>query len=218
MGKVDIITFEQSLLLEEFKKDSFLSSNFYFTGGTALSLFYLKHRKSIDLDFFSRDKFDPLEISERVEEWAKKLGAQVKYTPRQVVHPFILTFENNTTVKVDFGIYPHQQLNNTNSFEGIAVDSLLDIATNKLLTIEQRTEVKDFVDLYFLLKQFSVWDLIEGVRVKFRLKLDPFIVASDYFKVETFDFLPDMIKPLDLASLKKYFLDEARRLGRDATG
>lgn len=217
MGKVNIVTREQYLLLDEFRRDQILSNSFYFTGGTALALYYLKHRQSVDLDFFSKDKFDPLLVSERINDWAKNLKLKVEYTPREITHPFLLTFKNRKSVKVDFSYHPYQQVEKTNNFDGINVDSLLDIAVNKLLVVEQRTQVKDFVDLYFLLRKFTIWDLMEGVRAKFRMKLDPFIIASDFFKVEAFDYLPTMIKPLKLAELKKYFITRAKKLGQQST-
>src|SRR5436190_2938449 len=96
---------------------------------------------------------------------------------------------------------------------GIDVDSLIDIAVNKLLVTQQRTEVKDFVDLYFLLKKFTVWDLIEGVRIKFKVTIDPLIIGSDFLKVESFDYLPKMIKPLSLKELKRFFKEKAKDVG-----
>ena len=42
--------------------------------------------------------------------------------------------------------------------DNLEIDSLLDIAVNKILTLSSRAEVKDFVDLYFLLQKFSLWD------------------------------------------------------------
>ena len=94
------------------------------------------------------------------------------------------------------------------------IDSLLDIATNKLLTISQRYDVKDFVDLYFLLQKITLCDLIEGVRIKFKMQLDPFILASDFLRIEDFDYLPKMIIPLDLKELKSFFREKAKDLGK----
>lgn len=101
--------------------------------------------------------------------------------------------------------------------DGILVDSLVDIAVNKLLTITQRNDVKDFVDLYFLLDKFTVWDLMEGVRVKFKMKLEPFIVASDFLKVEDFETMPKMIKKLTLEDLKTFFRQQAKKIGKRST-
>ena len=63
MGRGSILTKGQELILGEFKKDDWLSSLFYFTGGTALSEFYLQHRLSDDLDFFTQEAFDGLQHS-----------------------------------------------------------------------------------------------------------------------------------------------------------
>lgn len=214
MGKVVILNAEQKLLLGEFSKDSFLPTHFYFTGGTALSLYYLQHRESVDLDFFSRELFDPQEVIKATASWKEKYGCTIDYTQVVNTHIFQLTFPNNQTVKIDFSLYPHRQVGESKVIDGITVDSLLDIAVNKLLTIEQRSEVKDFVDLYFLLKEFTIWDLMEGVRVKFKVGLDPMVIGSDFLKVEGFEYLPKMVKDLDLETLKSFFRQKAKELGK----
>lgn len=215
MGKIVIITPEQRHLLDEFRKDSFLSSSFYFTGDTALSLYYLQHRESVDLDFFSEKPFALEDVVIKIDSWKKSLKlSAVDYVTVVNAHIFNLTFPHKHTVKVDFNFYPYKRLEKQNVIDGIMVDSKIDIAVNKLLTIQQRTAVKDFVDLYFLLHDFTIWDLMEGVRIKFKVKMDPFVIGSDFLKVENFDYLPKMIKPLTLEKLKKFFRQQAEKLGR----
>jgi len=92
-------------------------------------------------------------------------------------------------------------------------EPFFEIAVNKLLTVTQRSTVKDFVDLYFLLDKFTIWDLIGGVRIKFRMELEPYILASNFLKVEDFDFLPKMILPLTLEELKIFFRQKAKEMG-----
>lgn len=215
MGKVSIITPEQELLLNQFKLNEYLTSHFYFTGGTALGMYYLQHRLSVDLDFFSGEKFDPQTILRIATTWAKKLNAQITYIPAEDTHIFNFTFANQNTVKVDFAFYPYKTVRKGNREGAFAVDSLLDIAINKLMVIQQRSEVKDFVDLYFILelKKFTIWDLIEGIQTKFKVNVDTFIIGSDFLKVEQFNFLPEMVKPLTLDKLKSYFKKMARELG-----
>lgn len=213
MGKITAITYEQEIILDKFRDDFFLSANFYFSGGTALSLYYLRHRQSIDLDFFSESTFDPQTILNRVSLWAESLNVSVGYVPIEDTHVFNLRFPNKQTVKVDFAYYPYKQIEKSLPVKNINVDSMLDIAVNKMLAVQQRTEVKDFVDLYFLLQKFSTWDLIEGVRVKFKVELEPFVAGSDFLKAEGFDFLPKMIKPLKLDLLKAFFKKQAKILG-----
>lgn len=212
MGQITIINPEQELLLNKFRQDEFLSSNFYFTGGTALSLYYLKHRQSIDLDFFSDHEFDPQAILDTVNTWGEELNLTVDYLVIEKTQIFNLTFPNKHTVKIDFALYPYKQVKKCQMISGVKVDSLTDIAINKLLTAEQRSEVKDFVDLYFLLESFSIWDLLEGVKVKFGVKIDPFIIGSDLLKVESFDYLPEMVKPLTLEQLKSFFKEKAKQI------
>lgn len=215
MGKIQILTKEQQIILDVAKKSEFFRSQFYFTGGTVLSAFYLQHRYSEDLDFFSQDRFDQQIILTLVQEWGKKYKFSIKSSRfAEVVYIFMLQFNNNKMLKVDFGYYPYKRIEENVMQDGMKIDSLLDIAINKLLTISQRYDVKDFVDLYFLLQKFTLWDLIEGVRIKFNMELEPLLLGADFLKVEDFDYLPKMIKPLTLKDLKEFFRQQALVIGR----
>lgn len=216
MGKITIITPEQELLLKAFQNNAYTTSHFYFTGGTALSLYYLQHRESIDLDFFSENIFNPDDVIAQVNLLAKTINFSVEYSPIDNNHIFNLTFTNKAVVKVDFVYHNFKRVEKSEIKNNLEIDSMLDIAINKLLTIMQRSEVKDFVDLYFLLQSFSLWDLIEGVRIKYKIKIEPYILGSDFSKVENFDFLPKMIKPLNLEDLQLFFIEKAKELGKTA--
>lgn len=217
MGEDSILTEEQKLIFDEVR-NSFLRSSFYFTGGTALSEVYLKHRESLDLDFFSEKPFDPQSVFTLISSWSKKHNFSFESQYVDPTHIYILTFGNKRELKVDFAYYPYKRLQETSRYQGMEVESPLDIAVNKLLLISsQRVEVKDFVDLFFLLKKFSIWDLIEGVKIKFNTRIDPFLLASDFTAVEDFEFLPKMIKPLTAAQLKTFFKQEAKKLGKERT-
>jgi len=216
MGKSSILTKEQKIVLEEFKDSRFLSSNFYFTGGTALSEFYLRHRLSDDLDFFTEDKFDFQDLFEIVNSWSRKHKLKVKSEIHGLVSSYFFEFKTGHTLKVDYAQYPHRRLERLTNFGGVRVDSLYDIAVNKLLMINQRANVKDFVDLYFLFNDFNFWQLKDGVVAKFNMELDLYYTAVDFMKVEGFRSLPKMIKPLKLAKLKSFFRERARELGYEA--
>lgn len=212
MGKIQIITKEQQVVLDEVKKDPFVQ-RFYFTGGTALSAFYLQHRYSEDLDFFTDNKFDQNTLLRIVDLWSKKHSFTFTSEFHEVVYVFMLKFHHHVELKVDFGYYPYRRIEKDHVIEGLKTDSLIDIAVNKLLTITQRNDVKDFVDLYFLLKTFTLWDLLEGIRIKFKMKIEPFLLASDFLKVEDFDYLPRMITPLNIQELKLFYRQKAKELG-----
>lgn len=214
MGKIPTLTKEQKIILGEVSKNEFLTSQFYFTGGTALNAYYLNHRESEDIDFFSKTKFDNQVVFTLMQEWAKL--HQFKFDSRfnEVVYVFNLTFKNGAKLKVDFGYYPYKLLEKSKIIDGIAVDSIGDIAVNKLLTIQQRTNVKDFVDLYYLLDKFTVWDLMDGVKIKFGMKIEPLLMAADFMKAAQFETLPKMIKQLSLKDLKAFFINKAEKLGK----
>lgn len=216
MGKVQIISKKQKLILESIGQSQYLrDQNFYFTGGTVLAEYYLQHRYSDDLDFFSEEKIDNQVLYTLMSDWSKRIG--FKFTSRfeEVVYKFELKFGNESNLKIDFGYYPYKRIEKGLVRDGFQIDSLRDIATNKLITINQRTEVKDFVDLYFLLQErYSIWDLFYSAKMKFKnMDLDLELIAMDMLKVEDFTVLPKMIKPLKLSELKKFLRDLAKQLG-----
>lgn len=83
---------------------------------------------------------------------------------------------------------------------------------NKLVVISQRSDIKDFVDLYFLLKRLSLWDLIHGAKKKFNLEVNPFLLASDFLKIIDFIYLPRMILPVTLDELRIFYEKRAKEL------
>lgn len=218
MGKVSTeVTFNpiQKTIFNSFAKDKSLPKRFYFTGGTALSAIYLHHRESEDLDFFSESDFDNEYIIEFIERVAPLINTQSRITLKERVRIFELVNNNKELViKVDFGYYPHPRLKKGKKEQGVEVDSLVDIAANKITTILQRTEVKDFVDLFFLLKKYTIWDLLHWSQQKFRLEIDLIWLSSGFLKAEKFDYLPKMLVSLDLSELKEFYKDLAKTLGK----
>lgn len=216
MGKISILTKSQREILNQIVRNNYILENFYLTGGTALSEVYLKHRLSEDLDFFTDRKYDTLIIANLIKQISNGLGCTFQSELLEFLYRFNLTLPNSQVLKLDFSYYPYKRVEKGKVFyKGLIIDSLLDIAINKLSTIQQRYNVKDFVDLYFLLDKLSLWDLIEGVRVKFRMEIEPWILASDLiYSVEKFDSLPRMIKPLTLKELKIFYRNLAKELGR----
>lgn len=206
---------QQKKIIDAVKKDPYLRNRFYFTGGTALSACYLHHRLSEDLDLFSERKFNAERVIRFMNETSKK--ERFVYKMRQPegldILVFSLEFINGGLLKVDFNYYPYKKIEKRNNIEGILVDNLLDIGANKLLTINQRTEVKDFVDLYFLLQKYTTWDLLYAAEVKFHMEFDILLIAADFLKVEVFKSLPKMLVPLKLIDLYSFFRQTAKELG-----
>lgn len=216
MGQISILTKEQQIVLDLVADGEFFRENFYFTGGTALSNIYLHHRESADLDFFSFKRFDTQIVDQFLTDSSSRYGFTFESEYRDPLYVCFLAFPSDVKLKVDFSYFPHKQLETGRIYRRLRVDSLLDIAVNKIFAVTQRIEVKDFVDLYFLLQKFSVWDLREGVRIKFQRDLEPMMLGADLLSVEDFTFLPTMYVPLTLNQLKVFFRKEAKKLGKAA--
>jgi len=219
MAELENLTSQQLIVLKKFSSEAFLKDNFYFTGGTALSSVYLNHRYSDDLDFFSYSKFDNFGILSLVQTWSTDL--KVKVTSRNIgnIYNFALEFSSDYSLKLDFAHYPYKNVGPFTLIPelNIKVDSLKDIAVNKFVTVGQRTDIKDFVDLYFLLKDFNIFDLMEWSNIKFKRKYDWVLFASYLLKVEQFEYMPRMITNLSLETVRSFFMDMAKRLGAEVT-
>lgn len=214
MGKITFTPLQKTLF-DDISGDPALPHTFYFTGGTALSAFYLHHRESEDLDFFSEVDFNTETVREVINRVSSKIHLPYRFTQREQVRIFEFVQDEKLLIKIDFVYHPYKRLEKGLITKGeIMVDSLVDIATNKLLTVNQRTDAKDFVDLYFLLKTFTVWDLLYSIKAKYNMEYDIILLAVDFTKVEQFDFLPKMLVPFTLSDLKKFFRQKAIELGR----
>ena len=187
-------------------------SSFYLTGGTALAGYYLQHRVSDDLDFFSYEDIDLIFIHKVAEDLKDIIGSKSMRFSRLYDRYQFFYASDTDEYKVEFTKYPFKQLSEVNVFDGLRTDSELDIAVNKLLTVVDRFDPKDFVDLYFLLQKHTLDELKEGVEKKFGVKLDSLTIGSALSKVKNIVALPKMTKNLPLDEIKKFFSAEARKL------
>ncbi len=211
MGKIDFTPF-QKIVFDKISQERYLRETFYFGGGTALSVFYFNHRYSVDLDFFSEKEFDKNTVIKFINSLSIQLGTSVKMTKKEMVMWFELS-KDKKTLKVDFLNFPYPKIDKGSIYQGVNIDSLKDIGANKLLLLNLTEEPKDYVDLYFILERYSIWDLIKAVRVKFKLELDLVSLGEDFLNSKKLKFLPKMIKPLTLDELKEFFKQLATKLG-----
>lgn len=143
-------------LLDQIAGQSFLNS-FYLSGGTALAL-YLGHRESEDLDFFTKNDFDPVKLQIELEQITKLSSVeQAKGTLNC----------HAGDVELQFLYYPYNLLHDPVVWNKINVSSAEDIACTKLLTIASRGSKKDFIDIYFILKKYSLKKLFNLLQKKY---------------------------------------------------
>lgn len=194
--------------------------HFYLSGGTALSAFYLTHRLSDDLDFFTREDVRLTDASACVARVREAIQAtEVRSDRLHDRHLFFFTYPEGE-LKIEFSRYAFDQLDSPtmDEFSGMRIDSLRDIAANKLAALLDRFDPKDFVDLYFLLNDRSLDDTRRDAVQKFRLQISDLFLGSELAKVRRIEVLPKMLKPLTVSELKSFFTQQARRLKNNVVG
>ena len=185
---------------------------FYLTGGTALAAFYLKHRFSDDLDFFSSEKVDAVFVHNLAQKIKKEMDfSETRFSRIHDRYQFFYS-SGGEELKIEFSHYPFKQLKEPTIIDGWKIDSEYDIAVNKLATILDRFDPKDFVDLYFLLPKFSLKELKHGAEEKFGSKIEPLFLGSELSNVRRITALPKIIKPLSINDLKEFFAEEIKKL------
>lgn len=195
-----------------------LSHSFYLTGGTALAAFYLHHRYSVDLDFFTPDPTAIAQVPSLMQMIAQKLGVEITFT--RTLDTFLECFLHSPSgerVEMDFAQDAPYRLEPTHFDDTlqINIDNLTDIACNKLSALFDRAEPKDFVDVYFICQElFSFEHLTKLARQK-HVGIDDYWLAVALRRVAEVEFLPRMIKPLSLEELKAFFLGRAQVLMED---
>lgn len=205
-------TNDQRTFISAFRNYPTILLHWYLTGGTALSACYFNHRLSEDIDLFTRTPFRHEQIISMMVDIAARMQAKLTYTIVDTSLRYDLLLPRNRKLKVDFVHFEFDQLKKPNGLEGLSVDSIEDIAVNKLLTISQRTASKDYVDLYFILKKYTFWDLRIGVEHKFRMEIESLYLASLLKNVDSLTDMPIMKTKLTLEELKKFFRAKAKEL------
>ena len=138
----EILTNEQIELLSLLKA---FSEKYYLVGGTAIAL-YLGHRQSIDFDLFSEEPIKRRSIKNAIE--ANNFHTQeVIYEAFDQMHLIV------SSVKITFFNYPFRVIPHKYFDDIIQIPSLLDLAAMKAYALGGRARWKDYVDLYFILKE-----------------------------------------------------------------
>lgn len=178
----EIITNLQKKVLELFSQSP-LKNRFYWTGGTLLSFFYLHHRQSKDLDFFSDKPFQYNQVIGFVRDLRKQLKLS-EVEEKKIFDRWEFFLQDKEELRIEFVFYEHPQVKARKKWQGIFIDSLEDIVANKVMAFFDRNEPKDLVDLYFLLtkKRYKIRTLLRLVERKFGLKLEESSFWSESLK------------------------------------
>ena len=183
--------------------------NAYLAGGTALAL-QIGHRISVDFDFFTEKKFDEKIIIRKLKE------SSLKFQLLRTSAGTILGSVDKTKFSLFFYDYP--LLEKTETFLGIKIVGLKDIAAMKLAAISDRGTKRDFIDLYFLTvveKAFFLEEIFELYEKKFKLiKQNKIHILKSlvYFEDAEADTMPNMLKPVSWSKVKLFFETEVKKM------
>jgi len=130
----------------------------YLTGGTALSRFYFQHRLSDDLDFFTTTDDLKLIANDLVGRLQAR-GFGVEIDKLDVYFGRIFAEENGLKLKIEFVREFNLYGELIKTEKGIYVNNLEDIGANKISAFEDRAEMKDIIDLYYITRKLS-WETL----------------------------------------------------------
>lgn len=147
---------------------------FYLAGGTALSLFYFKHRESYDLDFFTKE-FSKKRIEDIMKDLAVDIDSKIaligEENRKDMAHMLVYSLKARKGMpKIEFVEDFYKVIKQPKVIDGIPVLEKEDIYLRKIFAacgsypvISEigkkefrggRQEAKDFFDLYFLSTTF----------------------------------------------------------------
>jgi predicted nucleotidyltransferase component of viral defense system len=177
--------------------------NFYLVGGTSLSL-QIGHRNSIDIDLFGKQEIDSDLFTKILNDFGK---TQVSKTSKNIL------ITDVGGIKVDFVNYQYQLIEEPLEIDGVRMVSRKDIAAMKLNAIAGRGSKKDFIDLYFLLKEFSLRKMMDFYNQKYLDGSDFMVYKSlNYFEEANLQPQPKMFKDFDWEKAKNHILNEVIKL------
>lgn len=215
MNQPSILSESQKKLLDLLSKEQSICTHFYLTGGTALAEFYLHHRLSKDLDFFSEQEFDPQSISVILKKIQQAAGVEKIEYHQSFNRNLFFLHTDTEVIKTEFTYFPFPRIEQKQKIGDLFIDSLIDIATNKIFTIYQKPRSRDFIDLYLILTnnpELTLSSLIDNAQIKFDHYIDPVQLGAQYMKAKELKDYPRMLEKLDENVWQEFFIKEAEKL------
>jgi predicted nucleotidyltransferase component of viral defense system len=186
---------------------------FYLAGGTALAL-QIGHRTSVDFDFYTEKKFDSRKLREEFDKRFKKV--QEIYIAEDTLGL------NVDGVGMSFFKYPYKLIRTCQEINGINLASKEDIAAMKIISISQRGRRRDFIDIYFLMKEFGLTQIIQFVKEKYPM-FNIYVGLQGLTYFEDADEDPEkgrfkLLKEVKWTEIKKFIIKEVKKFKLSCLG
>ena len=128
--------------------------NFYLAGGTSLAL-QLGHRISVDLDLFTENEFETQLVVDDIQRKFRFKTVQQKEKNSLIIN-IEFPVGSGKFIKTDLLRYQYPLISDLFEIDGLRLASIEDIIPMKLSAIANRGAKKDFFDIYELLHNFSL--------------------------------------------------------------
>jgi hypothetical protein len=197
----EILSRRQARLLHRLGPEA-TRGGFYLVGGSAVAV-HVGHRKSVDLGWFSTSPFDPQQLLRQLHEAG--LDVRVRHLEPGTLHG------SAAAVRISFLHYPYPLLKSLVKCQELEcrLAAVPDLAAMKLSAIAARGAKKDFVDLFAVARQFSLREMLDWYRAKFRVEdFGHLLLALNWFEDADKERMPPMFWPARWRDVKK----EMRRL------
>ncbi|MGC9338052.1 MAG: nucleotidyl transferase AbiEii/AbiGii toxin family protein [Candidatus Cloacimonadia bacterium] len=154
----EVLTQNQISLLPVIHRE--FAKEYYLAGGTAIAL-QIGHRRSIDFDLFTNQDIKRNSIKRAFDSGPYQVQ-KVLYSAYDQLHLIV------NDVKMTFFSYPYS-IDAPIQFQGkINMPMLIDLAAMKAFALGGRGKWKDYVDLYFLLKNhFNINEIEQRTKAIF---------------------------------------------------
>lgn len=177
---------------------------FYMAGGTGLAL-QLGHRRSVDLDFFTRDPFDPSDLAAKIAAIGHfSIESKSEGTLHGLFHDIKLSFFN----------YPYPLLRDLHYFSGVSIADVIDIGCMKIDAISSRGSRKDFIDLYAISTEIvSLHEMLRFFEMKYKgIEYNKVHILKSlvYFIEAEEEPLPQMLKRIEWNEVKNFFVQQVK--------
>ena len=182
-------------------------NSFLLVGGTALAL-QLGHRKSEDIDLFTSQEFDEDILLNMIQE---QFGFQVNLNKKSVRTLNLMI----DCVKTDLIRYNYPLIDEVIIEDGIRMMGKKDIAAMKISAISSRGEKKDFYDLYFLLHDFTLQQILDFYQKKFSVSNVFHVIKSlDYFADADASKDVEMLDKIDWKVVKRFIAERKNEFAK----
>ena len=216
---MEILTPVAERLLKSFFGGAPGAASFVLAGGTALALADFQHRRSDDLDFFSREPGAVERFARAIRAWGIEQGFVVEVDPGfdtkyQTRYRFGF---GEDVVKVDLCLDSPPFLGEPRERSGVRYDARRNLFASKLAAFFGRGEPKDAVDAYFIFTSGEDPSGLVADALEKEIGRDFESIARGLETFEPMD-LPDsflrsyMIKPVSKAEVRERFREVAAAL------